>query len=81
MGLRFVRFLAACYLVFSLDHANVTKALEAIPPIALQRAATGEFSFLFEMGLVDEAGKSIDAVFRTDCKHLICSVCYLQKRL
>lgn len=41
IGLHFVRFLAACYLVFSLDYANVTKALDSIPPILSQKAASG----------------------------------------
>lgn len=47
MGLRFVRFLAACYLVFSLDHANVAKALEALPPLASQKTGTGAQPLLY----------------------------------
>ena len=39
--MHFIRFLAACYLVFNMDFGNVTKALESLPPIALHRPASG----------------------------------------
>ena len=41
LGMHFIRFLAACYLVFNMDFGNVTKALESLPPIALHRPASG----------------------------------------
>jgi len=41
MGLSFVRFLAACYLQYSLQHSTPEKAVESLPPLSILRGAAG----------------------------------------
>ena len=43
MGTHFVRFLAACYLCFNMDHGTVLLALASLPPIMPpRRIASGK---------------------------------------
>ena len=52
MGMHFLHFLTACYLVFSLEHQSIAAALASLPPlktsVALQlgvQRLTSSFTF------------------------------------
>lgn len=41
VGLYFVRFLAACYLTFNMDHGSVDQAMHSLPPLPPSFQRTG----------------------------------------